>query len=194
MGALRRLHRGVHGGLKLDCNLVNLNRPERQGGEHIVCFQCGGNKHGGDRWQRIEHTKRLRGSAGYGKNGSRTTENGTTTIAQRQQGTGHLEATQFLFYFLGIHRQLSGDAIDIADQICQICPCECKRRERDTAKAQGDTRSRRNRGEQGLKARSQMPKARMSAARRSIRWMSVMVHHLRRMSKGKVCVSLDSTS
>ena len=48
--------------------------------------------------------------------------------------------------------------------ISVIGPRDCKRRERDAARAQGDRQSQGKRGERGLEARSQMRRARAGAA------------------------------
>jgi hypothetical protein len=76
MGALQRLHRGVHNKIELKGHLVNLNGLESMGDEHIVRLRGGGTGHGNNRWQRAFHTKGRRGSAGYG------------TMAIVRQGTG----------------------------------------------------------------------------------------------------------
>ncbi len=46
VGTLRRLHCRVNEGVKLDGHLVNLNRLEGTGNEHIVCLRSGGTRHG----------------------------------------------------------------------------------------------------------------------------------------------------
>ncbi len=46
VGALRRLHCRVDDGVKLDGHLVDLNRLEGPGNEHIVCLRSSGTRHG----------------------------------------------------------------------------------------------------------------------------------------------------
>jgi hypothetical protein len=58
MGALQRLHCGVDNGIELEGHLVDLNRLERPGEEHIVRLWGGGTGHGNNRWQRAFRTKR----------------------------------------------------------------------------------------------------------------------------------------
>ncbi len=83
MGALRRLHCQVDDGVKLDGHLVNLNRLEGLGNEHIVRLWSGGTRHGNGSATVLAYWKGDGGQPGTLK--AVTGNRAAMTARQRQQ-------------------------------------------------------------------------------------------------------------